>query len=155
MVEVSVKEFDLDGSMDDIADLPEFSVFPTGAYVVHYADWEIKDVNGNKTFTSNYVLDEVMEVSENLGTHPETKEQELPPKPGDSMGMMFQVSNETGQGFLKKSVLEPAKIKFGPGHTNREYFEAGKGQKQIIIVKRAWNDQKSRYFAQVRKATFL
>lgn len=92
--------FDLDGSLDDIPDLPSFKAFPTGAYVVNLPDGvTFKPAEDKKppTFHTKFELKEIMELKpENLD------EGEEPPAIGDVSTMMFQMDNETGAGFFKK-----------------------------------------------------
>jgi hypothetical protein len=90
--------FDDDGSLDDITDLPSWTPLPTGAYLMTITDGlERKEINKHPAFTVNLELKEIAELkSENLD------EGEEPPKPGDSTGLAFLMDNEIGAGVFKQ-----------------------------------------------------
>lgn len=105
------KAFDLDslldGTLDDLADLPEFKPFPVGSYKLALkieADKALKNVY----FTKLKVI-EVIELSDSS---------ETPPAVGDESNVRSDLSNEYGQGEFKK-VLGALAAHFG-GKTNRE-----------------------------------
>lgn len=148
-------EFNLDGSMDDIADLASFETWPSGAYICHYDSWEMKEVGEHKAITRNLILDEVKAIKEDLTIpHPETGESTVPPKPGDVMGDMYLVDNPTGLGFLKKAVLEPLKKKYGDGSI-RQLLEQGKNKPMLIVFSRKWNEKKARYFGSIQTSAYM
>lgn len=150
-----VKEFDLDGMMDDLADLASFDAWPTGAYLCHYDGWERKKISEHDVITRNLILDEVKKIDEDLNIpHPETGEAQTQPKAGDACGDMYMVDIATGQGFFKKNVMAPLEKKFGPG-TIRNQLEAGKGKPMLIIYKRTWNKDKARYYGQIVTSVYL
>jgi hypothetical protein len=127
----------LNGTLDDIEDLPQFAVFRSGAYVVNFPEGlvnkKIKGKNGEKPAVElKCVCKEVKELS-----NPEDAEKA--PKAGDIGGFLFMVDNETGRGFLKM-VLKAYGDKLGTKDV-QQCKAAVKGTDALVIVK--WSEDKS------------
>lgn len=84
----------LDCTLDDLADLPEFKNFQEGAHRVT-ASWGTKDLNGKGYVTLDFKLLETLELAD-ANAEQEGKE-------GDECGTIFDLTNEFGQGKLKKA----------------------------------------------------
>jgi len=112
----------LDGTLDDLAELQEFAVFPAGAYHV-----------------------KLSATSKKIGTHPaieitltviETKEladASLTPPAGGARGnVAFMLDNEIGQGRLKK-LLKPIGEHFGSGKIS-DVLAAMEGAEALAVT---------------------
>lgn len=114
MTQAQTKEFNLDalldGTLDDLADLPEFKPFPVGSYELSLMiepDKKIKNV-----YFTKLKIRSVVELADANA---------VPPEKGAESNVRSDLSNEYGQGEFKK-VLAALAAKFG-GKTNRELIE--------------------------------
>jgi hypothetical protein len=115
----------LDSTLDDLADLPEFKVFPAGAY--------------NATITL-----EVKKMGENLGVEMKVLNQETvelsdpteeAPKPTATTSVSFMLNNEYGQGALKNVLKSLAQgLGLPEGTSNREIMELSKGTACLVVL---------------------
>jgi hypothetical protein len=100
------QEFNLDalleGTLDDLKDLPEFKPFPAGVHKVTVTS-EQKKVNNKPCLEIKLKLVEVVELSNSEDT---------PPEAGAEANVLLQLDNEFGQGMLKK-ILTAVALKFG------------------------------------------
>ena len=85
----------LDSTLDDIADLPEFKVFPAGAYKVA-ATFTQKKIGDNDAIELSLKLLEVVELAD---------PQDTPPVAGDVSSTAFMLNNEFGLGNFKKCAV--------------------------------------------------
>lgn len=129
----------LEGDLDDIADLPAFKTPPTGGYVVNLPDGiVIKEVNEKSAAGLKMVIKEVTEVVEQVA------ENEMP-KVGDEFEMLYMLDNEIGAGFYKE-VLKALSEKVG-SKKPAEINKGCKGMDVAIVLKRTFNKDKQRHFA--------
>lgn len=82
----------LDSSIDDLADLPEFGVFPSGVHTVSIK-WESKEVNKHPCMELKMKLVNTEELS--------NPEADTAPAPGTESSCLFMLDNEFGQGAFK------------------------------------------------------
>lgn len=82
----------LDGTLDDLADLPEFKPFPAGTHRVS-ATIAPKDIGGRFAFELTCTMIEPLELADPT---------EEPPKVGDTASSAYLMDNEFGQGAFKK-----------------------------------------------------
>lgn len=137
------KEFDLDslldGTLDDLADLPEFSPFPAGAHKA-IISWEIltgkKAVNGHPTIKLNLKGLETVELTDKENAKPITKDQET--------GVLFMMDNEMGQGSYK-NVIAALKEHYGEG-SNREIMEKSANAECLILTNLRPNKEKTKMY---------
>jgi len=120
----AVENFDLDASLDDIEDLPEFVVFPSGAVVLDIESWEQKKINDKDAIVIHTKFDEALEWTEE-GPYPNK---------GDMMDISFMLNNKFGLGKMKQ-FLNPIKAKFGTTST-RNTLEAIVSGKLVVAGKR-------------------
>ena len=85
----------LDATLDDLADLPEFKVFPPGTHRAK-ATMDTKEINKHPAVELNLVYMECLELAD-----PETPESDMCAE-GDSSSVAYMLDNEFGQGNLKK-----------------------------------------------------
>lgn len=111
----------LDGTLDDLADIPEFKPYPPGSYLLDFsleADKKVKSV-----FYGRMKVKGVKELADTSMT---------PPEVGAETGTRFDLANEFGQGNLKK-VFIAMTDKFGK-KMNREYIEMLKNPVEVIAI---------------------
>jgi hypothetical protein len=114
----------LDGTLDDIDDLPEFKPFPAGSHMVK-ASLEIKEVNGKQCVELSMTAMETLELS-NPATDELLKE-------GDQTSVLFMLDNEFGQGKMKK-ILAPLGEVLGTRAT-REIIEQTTDMEVAVLTK--------------------
>jgi hypothetical protein len=133
----------LDGTLDDIEDLPQFLAFPSGAYIVNLPDGlQEKMIGAHPAVDMKVKCMKVEELS-----NPE--DAALAPKVGDQGNMAFMLDNETGRGFLKmvlKSIGERLNVK-----GNREIMAASKGITALLVVKKTHDSAKQRDYMNLVK----
>jgi hypothetical protein len=91
MSEMSIDDI-LDSSIDDLADLADFGVYPSGLHRV-VINWEKKTVNNKPCMEMKMKLVETVELA-----NPATDQ---PSNPGTESSVLFFLDNEFGQGALK------------------------------------------------------
>lgn len=152
----STGDFDLDNlTLDQIADLPSFGVWPTGAYLVTLTNGiQLKDINNKPVIEVAFTLDSVMELdAANLtkGKDEGTGDQEEPPIPGDIFSTIFQ-KTEDGVKYLKPILAAiVAGLQLPPGTKTTEIFAASKGVKGVLILARVWKPAVSRHNGRIIK----
>jgi hypothetical protein len=138
----------MDMSLDDIEDLPGFVVFPSGAYhVVLENGMAQKDINNHKALEAPLKLVEVLEISEPLG------EGEEQPKAGDVCTISFMLDNKFGVGKMKEFISPIAK-KLGLS-TVGDVVNQSKGLHMMIVIKRTYDKDKDRHYANFKKVELL
>jgi hypothetical protein len=105
----------LDSTLDSLADLPEFKIFPAGAYNGP-VKLTVKKMGDNMGVELSFTNAEVVELSDPTAEAPAV---------GATTAVGFLLNNEYGQGDLKKTL---ASLKEGlglpDGMTSREMMEA-------------------------------
>lgn len=140
----------LDTTLDDIEDLPQFLVFPTGAYVVQLIQgMEEKDVGEHKAITVNLTLtQEPTELDPKM-----LNKGEEPPKMGDVASLMFMMDNKFGAGQLKNFCAPLAE------HFNtkslREIVENSKGLDLVVVLQRTYNKEDGKFYQRFSKVAVL
>lgn len=131
-----------DFDMDDLAELPSFKSWPTGAYVAQMEKGlERKKVGEHDCVEVVFTLVEVAEVSPDaLDTGEEL------PKIGDKCNTLFMLDNEMGQGKLR-DFSKP--IKEASGAVGfKAIAEVTKGMKIMLVGKRVLDkgDKDKKFF---------
>jgi len=113
----------LDGTLDDIADLPEFKNFEAGAHRVT-ASWSLKEIDNHGMCPEvKFVLVETMEKAD---------EQAAGGAAGDECSALFMLDNEFGAGKFKANLLPFAEAL---GLTKpRDIIEAAQDVDCVIIT---------------------
>lgn len=104
----------LDGTLDALADMPEFKPFPPGTHaifatIVDKASDKKKWVNGHPAYELKMIAEETLELADSSS---------IPLVKGAETSVLYMLDNEMGQGGFKK-ILAAGVEKFGP-KTNRE-----------------------------------
>lgn len=127
----------LDSTLDDLADMPEFKVYPNGAHTVSIS-FEEKEVNGHPSVELKMVAIETQELANPSDT---------PLVAGDTGSVLYMLDNEFGQGSLK-AILKPLGQHFGLGNL-REIMEAAAGTECMVVTKQRMNKDKTQTYLSV------
>ena len=120
----------LDVSLDDIADLPEFLVFPAGAYRVTI-NFESKKINEHPSVEAKLKMLEVLEIPADV----------TPPEVGAESSVAYMMDNEFGQGNFKK-LMKP--LCDHHGVTNlAQAVAASQGLEVMVVTKQRQNKDKT------------
>lgn len=147
----------LDGTLDDLADMPEFKPFPAGAHTCKL-NWKIEPINDIPTVKLKLTYVETLELA-----HLE----DVPPKVGDTTEIAFMLKkkdgtkNELGEGQWKE-ILTSLKAGGvgGEGATNRQVMEASEGMEVVVntTVRRQVNkDDKTdiKYYTGIKSVVMI
>ena len=143
----------LDGTIDQLADKPEFKPYPAGAHVVTTFFTE-KKYGADKKEAGIEEKFKYVEVGELANP-----DEDVAPKAGDE-GMLSlnltskdEFQREFAQGTLKE-ILKALAAKFG-NKSPRELMEEGKGQQAIIVTTLRSNKDKTASFLQLQKIEYI
>jgi hypothetical protein len=129
----------LDSSIDDLADLPEFAVFPAGLLKVSLK-FEEKEINKHPSVELKMKLIETVEMADATDT---------PLASGAESSVLYMLDNEFGQGALKAIAKTLASI---TGTTNlRDTLEAANGMEVQVVSKPRFNKDKSQQYTNITK----
>ena len=118
----------LDGTLDDIADLPEFKPFPPGAHKV-LISLDLKEINKKPCVEMSLKAMGTLELAD------PTKSE--PIKEGDEASVLYFLDNEFGLGNLKKD-CKPIGIALGTD-VLREIIDGTKGMECVVLTSYAKN----------------
>lgn len=116
----------LDGTLDDLADVPEFKPFPAGAHKLRIFFDATKKINDMPAIEVKLVHVETVEL-----TNPE----DTPPNPGDSTNVIYILKKKDGNNVVRnelaegqfKALLAQLAPAFPEATTNRAIMEAANG----------------------------
>lgn len=133
----------LDGTLDDLADAPEFRPYPAGT---HKAIMKLtyKAINGKPAYELDLTAIETMELNDSS---------ETPLQPGAKASIAFILDNEFGQGGLKK-VLKAAAEKFG-AKSNRELIEDAQFEEVAVVTNLRANKDKTAHYTNLIEIMFV
>ena len=132
----------LDVSLDDIADLPEFLVFPAGAYRVTI-NFGAKKINEHPVVEAKLKLLEVQEIPAD----------ETPPEAGAEASVVYMMDNEFGQGNFKK-LMKP--LCEHHGLTNlAQAIAASQGMEVMVVTKQRQNKDKTATYLDIASLQVL
>jgi len=137
----------LDATLDDLADLPEFKVFPAGAYN-GTVELTAKKIGDNPAVELKFTNQEVVELSDPTAE---------PPAEKATTSVSFMLNNEFGQGGLKK-VLNSLREGLGiaEGTSMREIMEAAKGANcQVVFTTRADRNDATKTYQGIKAISTL
>lgn len=129
----------LDANLDDLADLPEFGVFPAGVHKV-VISWEQKVVNNHPSIELKMKAIETEELS-----NPE----DTPLTAGAEGSVLFMLDNEFGQGKLKQ-IIKPLAAVTGQSAL-RGIIEGSNGMEVSVVTKVRQNKDKTQSYTDVSK----
>ncbi len=125
----------LDGTLDDLADVPGFETFNAGAHKVTI-NW--KRVEKKPAYSLNLTLIESPELANPNDT---------PQKPGTQTSVMFMLDNEYGQSAFRKVIAALAEH-YGAG-SNREIIEKSEGAECLVVTKKRSNKEKTAEYTDI------
>lgn len=129
----------LDGTLDDLADLPEFKPFPVGTHKA-VIKMEQKKVNNHPCIEVLLKAIETIEL-------PSGSEAE-PVSPGQEATVLYMLDNELGQGKFKKLLKQLAEH-FGTDKTNREVMEESQGSEVLVVTTLRANKEKTKMYMDI------
>ena len=130
----------LDSSIDDLADLPEFAVFPNGVHRV-LINWESKEVNKHPCMELKMKAVETVELA--------NPAEDSPLAAGTESSVLFMLDNEFGQGKFK-SIIKSLASATGTSKIS-EAVEASNGMEIQVVCKVRQNKDKSQSYTDVTK----
>jgi hypothetical protein len=129
----------LNSSIDELADLPEFTVLPAGAHKC-VINWEAKTINKHPALEMKIKLVETTEMADATVQ---------PLAPGAETSVLFMLDNEFGQGKMKAVMAELAK---STGTSSiKETMEASSGMEVTLITKVRQNKDKTQNYTEIVK----
>ena len=127
----------LDLSLDDIADLPEFKVFPIGAHQCTIS-FEKKQIGTHPVVEMKLVAIATVKLADPT---------ETPLEAGTESSVAFMLDNEYGMGNMKK-VMTPLAQYFGLSKV-QEIIEASKGLEVLVVTKQRQNKEKTQTYLEI------
>ena len=133
----------LDGTLDDLADMPEFKPFPAGAHRCSLK-MEIKKITEQ---TAVEVTLKAIETAELANA------EDTPLNAGDSTNVLYFLTHknpkvaELGQGKFKELMKSLAEH-FG-AKSNRELIAEGNGAEVLVVTSLRANKDKSKYYTDI------
>lgn len=133
----------LDGTLDALADTPEFKPFPAGTHsitvsLVDKATDKKKWVNGHPAYELKMTLDETLELADSSS---ETLAK------GAKTSVLYMLDNEMGQGQFKK-FMSALVAKFG-AKTNRELIAEANNLACTVVTKQRANKDKTQMYTDI------
>ena len=120
-----------DVSLDDIADLPEFMVFPAGAHRCTIS-FESKKIGTHPALEAKLTLLETVELVDPTDAIPAV---------GSESSVAYMLDNEYGKGKMKK-MLKPLAELFGTSRIS-ELLDAANGTEVLVVTKQRQNEKKT------------
>ena len=133
----------LDSSIDDLADLPEFQVYPNGSHKV-IVSFESKEVNKHPCVEMKMKAVETIELANPAS--------DTPLEPGTESSVLFMLDNEFGQGKFK-TIMKTFAEATGTQKIS-EAMEAAQGMEVTVICKVRQNKDKTQSYTDVTKVIF-
>ena len=127
----------LDGTLDDLADVPEFKPFPAGAHKVVLGITQ-KVINNHPAFEVSMKAVETLELANSDDT---------PLAAGATTSVAYMMDNELGQGNFKR-VLKALAAHFG-AKSNRELIEDGQNCECVVVTKIRQNKEKTQSYTEI------
>jgi hypothetical protein len=126
----------LDSTLDDLADMPEFKVFPNGVHKFTIS-WSQKEINKHPALELKMKYLEKIEMADAT---------EVPPETGTESSILFMLDNEFGQGSLKEVAKAIATGLGTPNMKISEMMKASDGMTLIGAIKIRENKDKTQKY---------
>jgi hypothetical protein len=131
----------LDGTLDDIADLPEFKPFPSGAFKVKLPKGFVaKKIGTHPAIEMKMELLEILELAD---------PSDEAPKVGAEASIAFMMDNDTGAGFFKLAATPIAERL--RTRNRKEVMEGAKEMECIVVLTKTHDKEKDRYYNNLKK----
>lgn len=128
----------LDGTLDDLADVPEFKPFPAGAHKVVLTITQ-KEINKHPAFEIGMKAVETLELA--------NPSDDQPLVPGATTSVAYMMDNELGQGNFKK-ILKAAAEHFG-AKSNRDLIADLQNCECMVVTKVRQNKDKTQSYTDI------
>lgn len=129
----------LDGTLDDLADLPEFKPFPAGTHRA-VMTMEQKVVNKHPCFEVKLKALETVELPAGSDAEPASAGQEAT--------VLYMLDNELGQGKFKKLLKQLAET-YGADKTNRQLVEESQNAEVLVVTILRLNKDKTKMYMDI------
>lgn len=140
----------LDGTLDDLADMPEFKPYSVGTHKVNLKV-ELKKINNDRAVEVGMSAIETIELP--------AGSEEAPLNYGDETNVLYFLTHsnpkvaEMGQGGFKE-LCKSAVTKFG-AKSNRELIEDMNGAEAIVVTGIRSNKDKTKKFTSIEAIEFV
>lgn len=138
----------LDGTLDDLADMPEFKPFPIGVH--HIIASLVDKASDKKNWVGGHPCFELkMKLVETL----EAADPEKVGKAGDETNVLFMMDNDMGQGQFK-NLMKAVATKFGSAPL-RQLIEQVKNIDMAVTTTIRQNKEKTQSYTQIVEVTVV
>jgi hypothetical protein len=128
----------LDGTLDDLADLPEFKPFPNGAHKATIK-FERKEINKHPSVEVTLVAQETLELVNTSDT---------PLEKGAEASVAYMLDNDIGQGKFKELLLQLAGEN-AQGKKLSQLMEDYQNADVAVVTSKRPNKEKTREFMDI------
>ena len=129
----------LDGTLDDLADLPEFKPFPVGTHKA-VLTMEQKVVNKHPAIEVKLKALETIELPGGSDAEPVSV--------GQEGTVLYMLDNEMGQGKFK-ALLKQLAEHYGEGKTNREIMAEAQNAEVLVVTNLRANKDKTKMYMDI------
>ena len=145
----------LDGTLDDLADIPEFKPYPNDAHKVTITMERRQEGEGKDTKDSVFVKMTAIETVELVTpkASPEDEKGDLPLEAGAVATVMYNLKNEFGQGQFKELMKAYAGI-----HGNKplkDLMVDAQNSTAVVVTKQRQNKDKTQTFTQIENIVLV
>jgi hypothetical protein len=127
----------LDGTLDDLADAPEFKPYPAGTHKVTMTIVQ-KKIGTHPAFEVGMTAVETLELADTA---------QEPLKTGATTSVAYMMDNDLGQGNFKK-ILKSLAAHFG-AKSNRELIEDAQNLEVLVVTKQRQNKEKTQSYTDI------
>jgi hypothetical protein len=131
----------LDGTLDDLEDIPEFRPFPAGAHRCIFS-WEQKTVNNHPSIEVKLTAKETVELAK-----PADDAENKPLVGGETGSVLYMMDNPLGQGKFKE-ILKALAAHFG-SKTTRELLADASGAEVLAVTGLRENKEKTKKYMDI------
>lgn len=132
----------LDGTLDDLADIPEFRTFPPGAHKVKF-NWEQRVVNNHPAIEVRLTAVETVELAK-------PADEENKALVGGEVGsVLYMLDNAIGQGKFKE-LMKSFAAHYG-AKSNRELLTDAQGSEVLVVTDLHSNKEKTKSYMDIVK----
>ena len=134
----------LDGTLDDLADVPEFKNFPNGAHTATIK-FEKKTVNNHPCVEVKLVGIETQELADTVNDKPIAR--------GDESSVLYMMDNDLGQGKFKE-LMKP----FAEVHGNKklsELMEDSQNSEVLVVTTQRANKDKTKVYMDITNLSVI
>lgn len=129
----------LDGTLDDLADVPEFKPYPNGAHKVSI-HFERKEVNKHPCVEVKLKAQETLELTD--------PEKDVPLEKGAEGSVLYMLDNEIGQGKFKE-LMKPFAEQYGAGKKLTELMKEANGADVAVVTTKRANKDKTKLYMDI------